>query len=64
MAEGVGHLGGGSGEVVTDAYVPHMVNPEYLSGKAPVRSPDQDGRLEGLKHRASPTHLEASLPLQ
>ena len=34
-AQGAGHLGGGSGEVIADAYVPRMVNLEYLSGEGP-----------------------------
>ena len=34
-AQGAGHLGNGSGGATTDAYVPRLVNLEYLPGEDP-----------------------------
>ena len=39
-AQGVGHLGDGSGGATADAYVPRMVNLEYLPGEAPNPFPE------------------------
>ena len=37
--QSAGNLGGGSGEVATNTYMPRMVNPEYLLGEGPSPFP-------------------------
>ena len=55
-AQGAGHLGSGSGEVIADAYVPRMVNLEYMLGEGPntfLGRAWDDGTLEaGVPHES------------